>query len=355
MTRYRLSQLRRTLLCLALAGGIGAGALALAPHRGPVAMPPLDGAVTWFNSAALGPEQLRGKVVLVDFWTYSCINCIRTMPYLRAWSAKYRSHGLTVIGVHTPEFKFEHDLVEVSAAIARFQIDFPVAVDSGQRIWNAWGNVAWPAFYLVDARGKVRYKQLGEGDYDKLERTIQSLLTEARGAPLAPELTGLVAPPAGAEQAAPDLAHLGSRESYIGQRHASNFASPERMRADRAQAYSVGSLGRNQWGLFGTWTVGAESATALQPGSGIAYRFHARDLHLVMKAAEPGRPLRFRVTLDGRAPGADHGADIDADGNGVIKDARLYQLIRQSGLVQPRRFEIRFLDQGTQAYAFTFG
>jgi thiol-disulfide isomerase/thioredoxin len=312
-----------------------------------------DGATTWLNSAPLGAATLRGKVVLVDFWTYSCINCIRTVPYVRAWSDKYRDLGLAVVGVHTPEFRFEEDLTNVNKAVGRFRIDFPVAVDSNQRIWRAWGNRYWPALYLVDARGNIRYHQFGEGDYDKMERAIHSLLAETRGAPLAD--TSLVDPKAGAEEMAPDPGRLGSDETYVGYGKATGFHSPERLRTDAPQQYTVGGLGLNQWGLSGLWVVGEESARADQAGAGIAYRFSARDLHLVLGAGEAGRLIRIKVTLDGQAPGADHGSDIDADGNGVVTDTRLYQLVRQTGQVRPRRFEIRFLDRGAVAYAFTFG
>jgi thiol-disulfide isomerase/thioredoxin len=312
-----------------------------------------DGATTWLNSAPLGAAQLRGKVVLVDFWTYSCINCIRTMPYVRAWARKYADQGLAVVGVHTPEFRFEQDLSNVNAAIGRFQIDFPVAVDSSQQIWRAWGNRYWPAYYLVDTSGRIRYHQFGEGDYDRMERAIQSLLAETRGAPLAD--TSLVDPKAGAEQLAPDSGRMASDETYVGYRKAANFRSPERLRDDSPQQYTVGRLGLNQWGLSGQWVVGAESARADQANAGIAYQFSARDLHLVLGPGEAGRKVRIKVTLDGQPPGADHGSDIDADGNGVIADTRLYQLVRQSGKVRQRRFEVRFLDRGGEAYAFTFG
>jgi thiol-disulfide isomerase/thioredoxin len=358
MKRYVMA----TLGCLAVLGAATlsmpsiSGAAVSAPYRSslPVlgATPGFDGAATWFNSAPLTAQQLRGKVVLVDFWTYSCINCIRTIPYVRAWADKYRGQGLAVVGVHTPEFKFEKDLTNVSAAVARFQIDFPVAVDSDQRIWQAWGNNAWPAYYLVDGNGKIRYRQLGEGNYDKLERAIQSLLAEARGAPVD---TTLVDPPMKAEQLAPDLRQLDSGETYVGYRQATGFRSPEPARHGVPQQYSVDKLGLNQWGLFGRWTVNAESATAGSPESGIAHQFRARDLHLVMGAGNDQRPARIKVTIDGRAPGADHGADIDADGNGVVTGTRLYQLIRQSGTVRQRRFEIRFVDHPADVYAFTFG
>jgi thiol-disulfide isomerase/thioredoxin len=316
------------------------------------AMPGFEGAATWLNSAPLTPQKLRGKVVLVDFWTYSCINCIRTLPYVRAWSKKYAADNFVVVGVHTPEFKFEQDLVNVNTAVARFGIDFPVAVDSSRSIWQAWGNRYWPAYYLVDANGKVRYRQFGEGDYDKMEKAIQSLLAEANGrAPAG----GLVAPATPAEQMQPDLGNLRSEESYLGYDHPSDFGSPERVLQDRPQQYSVGALGLNSWGLSGRWQVGAEQAVAAGPDAGVAYQFNARDLHLVLGPGAPGRSVRVKVTLDGQPPGEDHGADIDAQGNGVIGATRLYQLVRQRGEVRPRRFEIRFLDQGAHAYAFTFG
>jgi thiol-disulfide isomerase/thioredoxin len=357
-------------ISLALAGGVAAVLMAAAAFNiataaaapaGPLTSklpvegnsPGFDGAVTWLNSAPLTNKQLRGKVVLVDFWTYSCINCIRTVPYVRAWASKYKDQGLAVVGVHTPEFKFEQDLTNVNAAVGRFQIDFPIAVDSKQSIWQAWGNRYWPAYYLVDANGKIRYKQFGEGSYDKMERAIQSLLAEASGKPAVD--SGLVDPPTPAEQMQPDLDHIGSGEAYIGYRQAENFRSPERVREDRPQQYSVGALSLNEWGLSGQWTVGAESAVAGQADAAVAHRFSARDLHLVLGAGKPGASVRIKVTLDGQPPGADHGADIDADGNGVVSATRLYQLVRQSGKVRQRRFEIRFLDKGAEAYAFTFG
>jgi thiol-disulfide isomerase/thioredoxin len=339
----------------ALAAGAGAAGSAAA---GSSALqvegmaPGFAGATTWLNSAPLGPAQLRGKVVLVDFWTYSCINCIRTIPYVRAWAQKYRDQGLAVVGVHTPEFRFEEDLANVNAALQRFQIDFPVAVDSRQTIWRAWGNRYWPAYYRVDGAGRIRYHQFGEGDFDKMERAIQALLAEQRGAPLAD--TSLVAPVARGEQMAPGAGSIESGEAYVGYHKAANFGSPERMRADAAQTYSVGRLALNEWGLAGRWNVGAESAQALDAGAGIAYQFSARDLHLVLGPGEAGRKLRIRVTLDGKAPGPDHGSDIDAAGEGVVDATRLYQLVRQGG-VRQRCFEIRFLDRGAQAYAFTFG
>jgi thiol-disulfide isomerase/thioredoxin len=340
------------LVALATTGtpaALAAGAASL-PVEGRAAG--FDGATTWLNSAPLTAQALRGKVVLVDFWTYSCINCIRTIPYVRAWADKYRDKGLVVVGVHTPEFRFEEDLTNVNAAIGRFNIDFPIAVDSRHQIWRAWGNRYWPAYYLVDGNGRVRYHQFGEGDYGTMEKAIQSLLAETRGGPVD---TSLVNPPTAGELMAPDLGRLESDETYVGYRQAANFGSPERVREDRPQQYSAGRLGLNQWGLSGKWTVGAESAVSAEPGAGLAYQFSARDLHLVLGAGAAGRQVRIKVTLDGQAPGADHGSDIDADGNGVVNATRLYQLVRQSAKVRQRRFEVRFLDQGAEAYAFTFG
>ncbi|NVM78114.1 thiol-disulfide isomerase/thioredoxin [Duganella sp. SG902] len=311
-----------------------------------------NGATTWLNSAPLTPQQLRGKVVLVDFWTYSCINCIRTVPYIRAWAAKYRDRGLVVVGVHTPEFKFEEDLVNINAAVGRFKMDYPIALDSRQQIWRAWGNQYWPALYLADANGMLRHHQFGEGGYDKMERAIQSLLAEAGPGPVD---TSLVNPTANDEQMQPDLASLNSGETYVGYQKAENYRATPRLREDRAQMYAVDKLGLNQWGLSGQWVVGGESAVSDEAGAGIAYQFSARDLHLVAGPGAAGRKLRIKVTLDGRAPGADHGADIDADGDGVIDATRLYQLVRQSGKVRERRFEVRFLDKGAEAFAFTFG
>ncbi len=312
----------------------------------------LDGAVTWLNSPPLAAEQLRGKVVLVDFWTYSCINCIRTLPYVKAWDEKYRDQGLVVIGVHTPEFAFEKNLDNVRKAVAHFGITFPVALDSNYGIWNAFRNSYWPARYIVDAEGRVRYHYFGEGDYEKTAKVIEQLLEEdGHGKAADASLTVHAA----REEAAPDLRNARSGETYVGYSQASNFASAERIRRDAPQDYSVADLGVNEWGFAGNWTVNGEQAMLNQPGGGIAYRFSARDLHLVLGAHAAGKPVRFQVRVDGKAPGESHGADTDADGNGVITDTRLYQLVRQAGTVGERRFEIRFLDAGAEAYAFTFG
>ncbi|WP_208249809.1 cytochrome c biogenesis protein DipZ [Rhizobium sp. T1470] len=313
----------------------------------------LDGAVEWLNSKPLTAEELRGKVVLVDFWTYSCINCIRTIPYVRAWAEKYRDQGLVVIGVHSPEFAFEKRIDNVRQAIDKFQIGYPVAIDNNFKIWRTFANNYWPAHYFIDAKGQIRHTQFGEGDYEQSERVIQDLLAEAAGSKKADTVT--VAPDAKGAEAAPDLARLQSGESYIGYLRAANFVSPEGTGADAARDYTVGKPGLNEWGLTGKWTVGGEQASLEQAGGGITYRFSARDLHLVLGPGAGGKKVRFQVTVDGVAPGADHGSDIDAQGNGSVSETRLYQLVRQSKDVRERTFEIRFLDPGVEAFVFTFG
>ncbi|MBX5190728.1 cytochrome c biogenesis protein DipZ [Rhizobium sp. NZLR3b] len=314
--------------------------------------PSFGGAVEWLNSEPLTTEQLRGKVVLVDFWTYSCINCIRTIPYVRAWAEKYVDQGLVVIGVHAPEFAFEKKIDNVKKAVADFKIGYPVAIDNDYKIWRAFENSYWPAAYLIDAKGQIRYHHFGEGNYGTTEKAIQDLLREAGSQTAA---SAAVAPDATGAEAGPDLGNIRSGETYIGYAQAANFASPEGLQADAAQNYSIAEPGLNGWGLSGTWTVGKDQATLDQPGGGIAYRFSARDLHLVLGPGADAKPIRFQVTVDGKAPGADHGSDVDANGNGVVSATRLYQLVRQSGPVVARNFEIRFLDPGVQAYAFTFG
>ncbi|KWV51608.1 MULTISPECIES: cytochrome c biogenesis protein DipZ [Rhizobium] len=313
----------------------------------------LDGAVEWLNSKPLTAEELRGKVVLVDFWTYSCINCIRTIPYVRAWAEKYRDQGLVVIGVHSPEFAFEKRVDNVRQAIDKFQIGYPVAIDNDFKIWRSFGNNYWPAHYFIDAKGQIRHTQFGEGDYEQSERVIQDLLAEAGGSKKVDAAT--VTLDAKGAEAAPDLAQLQSGESYIGYLRAANFISPEGVGADVARDYTVGKPDLNEWGLTGKWTVGGEQASLDQAGGGITYRFSARDLHLVLGPGADGKKIRFQVKVDGVAPGADHGSDIDAEGNGTVSETRLYQLVRQSGEVRERTFEIRFLDPGVEAFVFTFG
>ena len=313
----------------------------------------LDGAVEWLNSKPLTAEELRGKVVLVDFWTYSCINCIRTIPYVRAWAEKYRDQGLVVIGVHSPEFAFEKRVDNVRQAIDKFQIGYPVAIDNDFKIWRSFGNNYWPAHYFIDAKGLIRHIQFGEGDYEQSERVIQDLLAEAAGSKKVDAAT--VTPDAKGAEAAPDFAQLQSGESYIGYLRAANFISPEGVGADAARDYTVGKPDLNEWGLTGKWTVGGEQASLDQADGGITYRFSARDLHLVLGPGADGKKIRFQVKVDGVAPGADHGSDIDAEGNGTVSETRLYQLVRQSGEVRERTFEIRFLDPGVEAFVFTFG
>jgi cytochrome c biogenesis protein CcdA/thiol-disulfide isomerase/thioredoxin len=316
-------------------------------------MPSFDGATQWFNSPPLASGSLRGKVVLVDFWTYSCINCLRTLPYLKAWDEKYRDQGLVIVGVHTPEFAFEKDPRNVGQAIRELGIKYPVAMDNQYAIWNAYSNRYWPAHYLIDAQGRIRDQHFGEGAYDETERMIQDLLKEAhRGALTMNE--GLVQV-AGRGATAPAADTERSPETYVGYARQQNLVSPEPVKRDVAAHYSAPRvLKPDQWALSGKWRVSAEAAAVQAPGGAISYRFQGRDLHLVLGTPD-GKPVRFRVTLDGGAPGADHGTDIDAQGNGMIREQRLYQLIRQSGKIGVHTFRIEFLDAGAEAFAFTFG
>ncbi|OXI15260.1 cytochrome c biogenesis protein DipZ [Burkholderia sp. AU15512] len=319
-------------------------------------LPSLDGAVQWLNSPPLTAASLRGKVVLVDFWTYSCINCLRTLPYTTAWARKYAPYGLVVIGVHAPEFAFERDIGNVKKAVHDLGIDFPVAIDNRFTIWRAFNNEYWPAHYFVDAQGRVRRHHFGEGEYAESERAIQSLLAEA-GHPEALNVPiGLAGAPAKGALAAADSADVRSPETYVGYARAEAFMSPGGVVRDAAYHYAEPARpDLNDWGLAGTWQVGAERATLAAPAGRIVYRFHARDLHLVLGPGEDGKPVRFRVTLDGAAPGAAHGSDVDAQGYGTVTGQRLYQLVRQPGAIADRTFSIEFLDPGVNAYAFTFG
>jgi cytochrome c biogenesis protein CcdA/thiol-disulfide isomerase/thioredoxin len=317
------------------------------------ALPSLSGAVEWLNSPPLTPEQLKGKVVLVDFWTYSCINCLRSIPYVRAWADKYKDRGLVVIGVHAPEFAFEKTIDNVKQAVARLKIDYPVAIDNSYAIWRAFDNEYWPADYFIDAQGRIRHHFFGEGDYAESEKVIQQLLTEAGKGNLP---AGVVSVSATGAEAAPDEADVMSPETYIGYARSENFASPGGAVGDAAHDYSSGDLKQlNDWALAGDWTVGRQYATLNKTDGAISYRFHARDLHLVLGPGADGKPARFRVTIDGVAPGESHGADVNAAGEGVVTDHRLYQLVRQSGPIMDRTFTIQFLDPDVQAYAFTFG
>jgi cytochrome c biogenesis protein CcdA/thiol-disulfide isomerase/thioredoxin len=317
------------------------------PDMGP--MPSLSGATLWLNSKPLTRQDLRGKVVLIDFWTYSCINCLRALPYVKAWAAKYGPHGLVVIGVHTPEFAFEKDPANVKAAVKRLGVTYPVALDNNYAIWRAFKNNYWPAHYFIDAKGRIRHTHFGEGEYDQSEKVIQQLLKEAgrTGVP------GTVADVAGqGVEAAPDLSALRSPETYIGYARAQGFAGGL-MRPNVPVTYDTTyPLVLNRWGLEGTWTVGSEKAVANKAGGVIGFHFQARDLNLVMGSP---KPVAFRVTIDGHAPGADHGVDTDAEGRGMVQEQRLYQLIRQHGAVGDHTFRITFDAPGVEAFAFTFG
>jgi thiol-disulfide isomerase/thioredoxin len=315
-------------------------------------MPSLSGAVAWLNSPPLTIDALKGKVVLVDFWTYSCINCLRTIPYIRAWAEKYKDQGLVVIGVHTPEFAFERNVDNVKRAVAELKIDYPVAIDNNYAIWRAFENEYWPAHYFIDAQGHVRYHHFGEGDYNQSERVIQLLLAEAGKTNVSASLVAVTA--SGAEAAA-DAKDAQSPETYIGYNRAESFASPGGKVQDTAHVYAPGTPHLNEWGLSGDWTIGGEHADLDAKDGAIVYRFHARDLHLVLGPAPGGGTVPFHVTIDGAPPGDSHGADTDAEGRGVVTEQRLYQLVRQSGPIADRTFEIRFLAPGVQAYAFTFG
>jgi cytochrome c biogenesis protein CcdA/thiol-disulfide isomerase/thioredoxin len=315
--------------------------------------PKLAGAQEWLNSPPLTLEQLKGKVVLVDFWTYSCINCLRSIPYVRAWAEKYRDQGLVVIGVHAPEFAFERNVDNIKSAIATLKIGYPVAVDNDYKIWRSFENQYWPAHYFIDANGKVRHHHFGEGEYAESERVIQTLLAEAGNKNVPSDIVAVKA--SGAEAAASDGADVKSPETYVGYDRSENFVSPGGVAKDESHVYAAGEPQLNDWSLIGNWTVGAERAQLNAPDGSIVYRFHARDLHLVLGPATEGANIRFRITIDGKPPGAAHGMDTDADGNGVVTTQRLYQLVRTPDTVADHTFEIRFLDPGVQAYAFTFG
>jgi thiol-disulfide isomerase/thioredoxin len=316
-------------------------------------MPAFGGATGWLNSPALTPAGLRGKIVVADFWTYTCINRLRQLPYVRAWAAKYASHGLVVIGVHTPEFPFEHDPGNVSQAVQDMGIAYPVALDNDYAVWRAFGNHYWPALYFVDAEGRIRHHQFGEGEYQQSEMIIQQLLAEAGSGDTGQELVSVDA--RGIEAPA-DWAHLGSAENYTGYERTENFASPGGARPGKPHVYAApAELGLNQWALSGDWTMDEQATTLNAPDGRIVCRFHARDLHLVLGPAGPGASAPFRVLIDGQPPGADHGADVDDQGYGNVTQQRLYQLIRQRGPITDRTFEITFPDPGVQAYVFTFG
>ncbi|MEA3087419.1 MAG: hypothetical protein QOC89_5116 [Paraburkholderia sp.] len=319
-------------------------------------LPTLNGAVQWLNSPPLTVQDLRGKVVLVDFWTYSCINCLRSLPYVKAWAQKYKDQGLVVIGVHAPEFAFERNIDNVKKATHDLGIDYPVAIDNNYAIWRALNNQYWPAHYFVDGKGQIRYHHFGEGDYAESEKVIQQLLAEAGHAGASKIALGIAGTSAQGVQAAADNADMQSPETYIGYERAENFTSPGGEAQDKVHTYAAPSQPAvNDWGLAGAWNVGAEHATLAAASGRIVYRFHARDLHLVLGPGKDGKPVRYRVSVDGAAPGAAHGTDVAADGTGTVTEQRLYQLVRQTGDVADHTFSIEFLDPGVQAYAFTFG
>jgi thiol-disulfide isomerase/thioredoxin len=335
-----------------IAIAIGWGTPKPADAGGDEAMPSLDGAVAWLNSSPVTSASLRGKVVLVDIWTYSCINSLRQLPYIQGWAAKYKEAGLVVIGVHTPEFTFEKDQTNVERAVNGLQIAYPVPMDNNYRIWQAFSNEYWPADYLVDAKGRIRYHHFGEGDYGATERMIQQLVREAGAtgvdaSTVSDTARGIEAPPS---------RDVRSPETYAGYRRGERFASPERVSQDSPARYSLpAKLSLNDWGVSGSWNIGGEMAQLITAPGTIVFRFHARDLHMVLGPGKDGKPVRFRVRLDGAVPGGDAGGDVAADGTGEIREPRLYQLIRQKQEGGDRTFEIEFLDPGVQAYSFTFG
>src|SRR5215472_16766800 len=316
-------------------------------------LPALDGAIEWINSPPLTTSALRGKVVLVDFWTYTCINWRRTLPYLRAWADKYKDRGLVVLGVHTPEFSFEKALDNVRRETTALEIHYPVAVDSNYAIWRAFLNQYWPALYIADAQGHIRHHQFDEGGYQEAEKRIQQLLTEAGHNDVPRELVAL--DPEGVEKAA-DWGNVKSPETYVGYERAESFASPGDAVRDRRHAYAAPSrLALNEWALVGDWTIAAEAATLDAATGHIVYHFHARDVNLIMGPGARGTPVRFRVRIDGEPPGAAHGFDVDAHGDGTVTEPRMYQLIRQSEPIVDRVFDIEFIAPGVQAFDFTFG
>lgn len=315
--------------------------------------PSLGGATEWLNSPPLTTAELRGKVVLIDFGTYTCINWLRHLPYVRAWAEKYKDQGLVVINVHTPEFEFEKNVANVRRAVKNMGITYPVALDNDYAIWRAFNNNAWPALYFVDAQGRIRHHYLGEGDYERSEMILKQLLSEAGTARIDREYAAVRAQ---GVEAAPDWMSLRSPENYVGYQRTENFVSDGGIKPDKPTAYAASTrLKLNQWALSGDWTVGKQFIRLNNAGGRISYRFHARDLHLVMGPAVAGTAVRFRVLIDGQPPGAAHGLDVDGQGNGIVGEQRLYQLIRQSGAISDRQFEIEFLDRGADAFAFTFG
>jgi len=316
-------------------------------------LPGFDGATGWLNSPPLTSEELSGKVVLVEFWTYTCINWLRTLAYVRAWAERYRDQGLVVVGVHTPEFPFEQDADNVRRAALDMSVDYPIALDPRYSVWQAFGNRYWPAIYLADAEGRIRHHQFGEGGYDECERGIQQLLRETGRDDVGDDLASVS--PAGFETQA-DWTNLRSPETYLGYAQGQDFASPGGAQLNRPGTYAVPDpLMLNRWALSGNWTVESRASVLELRGGGIAYRFHARDVHLVLRHPGRGVSVPLRVLIDGEPPGDAHGLDVDEEGRGMLVQPRLYQLVRQPGAISDRTFEIAFDTQGVEAYVFTFG
>jgi thiol-disulfide isomerase/thioredoxin len=316
-------------------------------------LPSFDRATSWLNSEPLTPEGLRGRVVLVDFWTYTCVNWLRTLPYVKAWAAKYEDAGLSVVGVHTPEFGFERDLRNVTAQSRHLGVEYPVAVDSDYGVWDEFANHYWPAVYLADAEGRIRYHHFGEGEYARTEMVIQQLLVDAGAKDL--DLDLVMVEPAGLEVAA-DWASLRSPETYLGYGQSSGFSSEDAEFYDHAHVYEGSRrLPLNSWDLSGDWTVARHAAVLNEPGGRISFAFHARDVNLVMGPSTSGVTIPFRVSLDGHAVDGAQGSDVDSEGRGMAMDQNTYQLVRQSGRIADRVFEIEFLEGGVEAYCFTFG
>jgi thiol-disulfide isomerase/thioredoxin len=312
-----------------------------------------DGATGWLNSEPLTPDGLRGRVVLVDFWTYTCVNWLRTLPYVRAWAAKYRDAGLTVIGVHTPEFGFERNIDNIVAQSRTFSVEYPIAVDSDYAVWRAFANHFWPAIYIADADGRIRHHHFGEGEYAQTEMVIQQLLLDAGAHDIDQDLVSVE--PEGLEVAA-DWPTLQSPETYVGYGQSTGFASENAAAFDKPHRYAApAGLPLNYWDLSGNWTIAQHAAVLNEPGGRVAFQFHARDLNLVMGPAPSGASIPFRVFLDGQVADGAHGSDVESDGRGIVRDQRTYQLIRQSGQIADRSFEIEFLDASVEAYCFTFG
>jgi thiol-disulfide isomerase/thioredoxin len=342
-------------LVAAKMGILGAKADAAAASRLPVEgnLPSFDGGLGWLNSQPLTASGLRGKVALIDFWTYTCINWRRQLPYVRAWAEEYKTHGLVTIGVHTPEFPFEKNTENVRRATKETRVDYPVVIDSDYAIWRAFDNEYWPALYFVDGQGRIRHHVFGEGEYDKSERVLQQLLAEVGATGFRSDLVSVHAD---GPEAAPDWANLGSGENYVGYQRTEDFESLGGPVRDKPHVYSAPpGLKINHWALSGNWTMQQGAITINQPNGRIAYKFHARDLHLVMGPGAHGNPVRFRVFIDGQQAATSHGSDVDAQGNGTVSQPRMYQLIRQSSPIVDRQFEIQFLDAGVEAFSFTFG